>query len=193
MKWVVRILGGLVAILVLAVLVIFVMGHRPGAGTLHGSVEIARSPEQVWPYLIEAPKLKQWVSWLAEVRDETPGMVGVGSKSTWVMNDPMTKKQMAIPATITAYDAPNRFSCRIEMAKMFTGDATYKLTPIATGTRVEAISTWHYSDAFSQLMEPFITPEAEKKTRADLANLKKAVESAPEQVGQAGQPAQVAR
>ena len=177
MKWVLRILGGLVGLIVLAVVTVFLLGHRPGAGTLHATTQIARPPEVVWTYLVEAPKLKQWVSWLAEVHDDTPGQVGVGSRSTWVMDDPMTKQRMSIPATITAYDAPHSYSCKIQVEKMFTGDATYRLTPVANGTRVDAISSWRYADAFSRFMEPLITPEAEKKSQADLARLKQVVEA----------------
>src|SRR5215471_7674997 len=87
MKWIVRILGGIVALLVLAVFGLFLAGKRADAGRTHASLDVAASREQVWPWLTEPDKMKQWVDWLVEVRASDP-VARPGAKRTLVMRDP---------------------------------------------------------------------------------------------------------
>src|SRR6185295_11965917 len=61
MKWVLRIVGALVGLAVLAVLVLFALSKRPDAGKGEVSIEIAQPPAVVWAWITEPEKLKQWV------------------------------------------------------------------------------------------------------------------------------------
>ncbi len=65
-KWIGVVLA---ALIVIPLGVLLILGHRANAGRTHVSVEIAGSPEQVWVWLDEGARLKQWVSWLVEVRE----------------------------------------------------------------------------------------------------------------------------
>jgi len=60
-----------------AVVTLLILGQRKDAGHMHGSIEIAASPQQLFPWLVEGDKLKQWVSWLVEVRVPDPTVHGV--------------------------------------------------------------------------------------------------------------------
>lgn len=177
MKWLLWSSGGLVGLVVLAVLVLFLVGRRPHAGDTLSVIEIARPPEVVWTWITEPERVKQWVSWLAEVRQDTPGVDGVGARETWFMDDPNMKKRLEIPAVVTAYDPPRSVSIHIDAPKLFQGDATYTLTPTPTGTRLEQKGSWRYADAFSRLMEPLVTPQANAKGDKDFAKLKALIES----------------
>lgn len=177
MKWVVRILLGCVGLLVLCLGVLFVVSKRPHAGDMHSQIEIAAPPQVVFEWVTQPDKLTKWVSWLVEVRDDSPGVNGVGAHHTWIMNDPNMKKQMRMPAEITAYDPPRGITVRVGAKGMFLGDASYTLTPTANGTLLRSDSSWKYFDLFSQIMEPLITPEAIKKERMDFATLKRLVEA----------------
>jgi uncharacterized protein YndB with AHSA1/START domain len=177
MKVVLWLLGGLVGLVVLAVLVLFCMGLAPGAGDTRVAVEIARPPEEVWTWITEEAKVKKWVSWLVEIREDTHGIEGVGARETWIMDDPTMKQRLEIPSLVTSYDKPRRVGVRIAAPKMFTGDVTYTLTPTATGTRLEQYGRWHYDDAFARLMVPLITPQANAKGKADFGRLKALIEA----------------
>lgn len=169
--------GGLVALVVLAVGVLFVMGKRPDAGRMRTSIEIAQPPEVVWTWVTEPARVKQWVSWLVEIRNDTPGVEGVGSRETWIMDDPNMKQRMEIPAVVTATDKPRSVSAHVGVTGMFEGDATYTLVPTATGTRLESDSRWRYTEPFARLMEPLVTQQAIAKERADFAHLKALAEA----------------
>jgi uncharacterized protein YndB with AHSA1/START domain len=177
MKVVLRLLGGLVGLVVLAVVVLFCMGLPPGAGDTRTVVEIARPPEVVWAWITEPAHVKQWVSWLKEVREDTYGIEGVGARETWIMDDPNMKQRIEIPSVVTSYDKPRHVGVHIGAPKMFTGDVTYTLTPTAGGTRLEQYGRWHYDDAFARLMVPLITPQANAKGKADFARLKELAEA----------------
>jgi len=166
-----------VGLVLVAVLVLYGMGLRPNAGNTLVEVEIARPPEDVWAWITEPAKVKQWVNGLVEVREDTHGIEGVGARETWIMDDPNLKKRIEVPSLVTAYDKPRMVSVHIEAPGMFAGDLTYTLTPTATGTRLAQKGTWRYGDLFSRLMEPLITPQANAQGRVDFAKLKALAEA----------------
>ena len=186
MKWVWRILAILVALPLAGAVVLLAMGQRSGAGHSHASVEIHAAPERIWPWLEESGRLKQWVSWLVEVR-ETPGSTqGAGSRRVWVMRDQNNGGAlMEIPFTFTEYAPPARLTAHSGMAGLFEGEQVYRLTGLANGsTRVDSDGQYRYQMWMARLMEPLITPSAEKKMQADLARLKEAVEKSESPVSQ---------
>jgi hypothetical protein len=113
MKVVLWLIGGLVGLVAIAVAVLFIAGLRPGAGRTRSDIEIARPPEVVWTWITEPARVKQWVSWLVEVREDPQGTDGVGARDIWVMDDPNMKQRIEIPSVVTAYDKPRRF-CSLE-------------------------------------------------------------------------------
>ncbi len=178
MKWVLRISGIFVALLIIAVAVLFALGHRANAGQIHVSTEINASAEQLWPWLNDSDKVKQWVSWLAEVRQDRP-TTGVGTKQIWVMHDANNGgKPMEIEGTYTEYLPPTRLTVQVSSAGSFDGQQTYSVQNLGAGrTRLNIDGRYHYSQWFAELLEPLITPAAEKKLVEDVARLKSLVES----------------
>jgi uncharacterized protein YndB with AHSA1/START domain len=177
MKWVTRIVGGFLVVILLAVAVLVVMGHRSGAGRPHASTELSASPDQLWPWLTEGEKLKQWVSWLVEVRGWEQG-AGVGAKRVWVMKDENNGGMlMEIEGTCTEYAPPSRLTLQLKSGGDFDGQQSYRLTDLGNGrTLLEMDSNYHFSSSFARLMEPMITALAEKKMVGDVARLKSLVE-----------------
>lgn len=180
MKWVLRILAVLAGLIVAAVLVLAVLSHRSDAGEMHVTIDIRQSADTLWPWLDQGEKAKLWVSWLVEVRKSGPVHDAVGAKEVWVMKDPnMGDQLMSVEGTCTAYEKPSRLSVRLA-ADGFTGDQTYLLTPAGNGgTRLTVNAKFVYTEWWAQLMEPLITPSANKKMMEDLARLKAIVEIAP--------------
>ena len=176
MKILLYLVAGIVGLIVAAVLVLFLMGFRKGAGALATSIEIDRPPETVWPWLTEGDKQKQWVSWLVEVRDENPGVTGVGKKFTWVMDDPNMKQRVEIHGELIAEEPLRLSSVRLHSKLGFEGIATWKLTDLGGRTRFESEGSFRYDKWIYRLLEPMITPQAKKKQLADFATLKRLIE-----------------
>jgi uncharacterized protein YndB with AHSA1/START domain len=180
MIWVLRIGGGLVAVLLLAVLVLLAMGRRSGAGHVQATAEIHATPEQIWPWMNDAAKLKQWVSWLVEVRGDAAGSRAVGSQTVLVMRDENNGGHlMEIRSTVTEAEPPSKLAVTLSAEGGFTGHQQYRLTRLANGnTRVEIEAQWDFAIWMAKLFEPLITPSAQKKMVGDVARLKAGVEAA---------------
>ena len=114
MKWFLWIGGGIAAVLVLGLVVLVVLGHRANAVQLHASTEIRASREQVWAWLEDGDKLKQWISWLVEVRTDPTHGPGVGAKRVLVMRDENNGGQlMEVESTCSEYAPPARIGLKL--------------------------------------------------------------------------------
>jgi carbon monoxide dehydrogenase subunit G len=179
MKWLLLIGGGLVALIILALIILKLLGLRSDAGRVHHAVEINRAPAQVFRWINEPERLKQWISWLVEIRP-VPGApaAGVGAKEIFVMNDPNMKQKIEMESEVTAHEPDRKVSVKIQAAMGFTGTADYLLTPIGEGkTRLEYDSRFEYHHWMAALFEPLVTPQAKAKLEGDMATLKRLVEA----------------
>jgi uncharacterized protein (TIGR03067 family) len=172
MKWVLRVLMGIAAVLVLAGATLWGMGLRKDAGVMHASIEIARPPVVVWRWITDSDKLKAWVGWLVEIREVGP------HHDVWVMEDRNNgNARVEIDGTSTLEDAPRRLEAHTVTAGQFEGDESFLLTDLGGRTRLEMVSSFHFSHWFARLMEPVISYEAHAKMVDDLARLKTKVET----------------
>jgi uncharacterized protein YndB with AHSA1/START domain len=178
MKWVLRIAGGIAAVLGLILAVLGLMTLRADAGRIQASVTVRQSPQAVWPYLYEPDKLKAWVSWLQEVRS-TPGEPAVGTQSVWVMKDANNRDaKMEIASRVEAVEPARLLAVRLGADGAFQGSAAYRLVDAGQGqTRVELDSRYRFQNRFAQLMMPLIAASAKNKMNGDFARLKSAVEA----------------
>jgi uncharacterized protein YndB with AHSA1/START domain len=181
MKLIVRIAGALLGVLLVCVLGLWIASNRRDAGRMRGSIDIERSPDEVFAWMIEPDKLTQWVGWLSEVRsDSTSPREGIGHRETWVMDDPRMKQKVLVPGTITLWEPPNQMGVHVEAPHLFDGDVLYRLTDLGNGrTRVEQDARFHYVDRLAALMEPMVTPDAMRKMVDDMHRLKIKIEAQP--------------
>jgi len=171
---------GVAALIVLPVLTLVVLHYRPNAGKMHASVEIGAPPQQVWAWIDDGQRLKQWVSWMVEVQEAQPGRRGVGSSLTWVMKDENNGgASMKLNGRITEYTPPTRLAIAIsEPVYGINGVQAYTLTDLGSGrTRIDTDAHYDYGNWFASLMEPLVTPAAGKKMNDDLARLKGLIET----------------
>lgn len=184
MKWVIRIALVLAVLLIVPTVTLLIMGRRADAGTAQATIDIDASPDRVWPWLDEGDKLKQWISWMVDVKyPDAQKARGLGAKRVWVMRDENNGGAlMQIESTCTEYAPPVRMTVQIaDTEGMFRGEETYALADLGGGrTRMVVRSRAHYMEWFANLMEPVITPQAKKKMVMDAAHLKRLVEAKAE-------------
>jgi uncharacterized protein YndB with AHSA1/START domain len=178
MKWIKIISGTLAGIVVLAALGLWLAGFRAGANTIRESIEIAKAPDQVWPWLHEPEKLKAWVSWLLEIQPPDATSDAVGVRSTWIMEDRNNNNaRMPIHNEVTASERPRRKVIRTTSPEGFDGEITYSLTDLGNGrTRLDMENRYVFAHWFARLLEPVITPAARRKSVEDLQRLKSLAE-----------------
>lgn len=175
MKWLKWLFIVPVALVVLALGTLFALSRAPGAGKMHASVEIAATPRQLWPWMIEGDRLKQWISWLTEVRQTEPS--ALGSTQTWVMKDANNGgATMTIDGKYAEFQPPNRMTIAVSTPQ-FDGLQTYSLKDLGNGhTRFEIDGEYRFSQWLPKLMTPLIMPSAGNKLERDLAKLKSLAE-----------------
>jgi uncharacterized protein YndB with AHSA1/START domain len=181
MKSFLRIVGLLAVLVVVGFLGLWMASNRRDAGRMRASIEIARPPDEIWPWVTEPDKLEQWVGWLDEVvPDSTSPPEGIGHRETWVMNDPRMKQKLYVPGTITLWEPPKQMGVHIEVPEKFVGDILYTLEDLGNGrTRVEQDGRVRYMNRVAALMEPMVTPDAMRKLFDDMKRLREKVESVP--------------
>lgn len=180
LKWIGIVLA---ALIVIPMVTLLILGHRANAGRIHASAEMAGTPEQVWAWIDDSARLKQWVSWLVEVREPQPPQHSVGSPRTWVLKDENNGGMLiTLEGKLKEYAPPTRLTITLASpVYRFDGDQSYQLTDLGNGrTRVDVDAKYHYAEWLANLMEPIVTPAAEKKMVGDLARLKSLVESKAE-------------
>src|ERR1700693_1076399 len=74
------------------------------------SVEIARSPEDVFAYMDQLERHGEWQTQIVSVTRETEGPTAVGTRATDVRKTPMGKQ--SVTYEITEYDPPRKVSFR---------------------------------------------------------------------------------
>jgi uncharacterized protein YndB with AHSA1/START domain len=181
MKWVKKIAKALALLVVIIVLGLYVFGFRPGAGQNSATVEIHRPAAQVWRYLNDDDLVMKWVSGLKEIRHKTPGVTG--ARNRFEMTEEMNGRRTDMVMEITAFDPPKHIAFEISSLEGaspgFTETGEYVLTEANGTTQLTLSGSSKYFPFWVQLMEPIITPSAQKKLEGDLARLKSLVEAEP--------------
>ncbi len=172
-----KLLGAVFFLLLVAAAVLFVTSRRADAGLFRATIFIARPPAEVFPWLVDDARLKQWVGWLVEVRASNAGPPAAGHKATMVMDDPNLNKRVFIESELTAVDPPRALAVKMALPEAFTGTASYALTPKDGGTVLEYEARFVYTTTLYAVLEPLVTPQAKKKLQDDLRNLKARVEA----------------
>ena len=185
MKWVRRILGGILALVALCVAGLWLAGLRPGQGYCAATVEINRRPAQVWRYLTTDELTKKWVSGLEVIRHDSPGVHGSGEKLHMVESYEGERVEMEM--TMGRVEAPRVMEFTLvalgDPSNGFTEKGGYALEERDGKTRVTLAATSEYHGFLLRLMEPLITRSAKEKLRGDLARLKALVEAEHDQAG----------
>jgi uncharacterized protein YndB with AHSA1/START domain len=174
MPWVRRILFLFFCVVVLGALTLFLMGYRANAGRNHLEIEINRPAADVFPWLTESDKLKQWVTGLTDVTQLTPGPMQVGTKARDTIVE--GNQKMSADVLITEFEANKILGVHLE-TDAFANDVRYELSEHEGRTRLQATGHATYKIWLARLMEPLLTPAIQQSLQDDLEKLKKLVEA----------------
>jgi uncharacterized protein YndB with AHSA1/START domain len=138
------------------------------------TIEIARPPATVFPYLTEPERLKRWVGGLTTFEAVDGEIAHVGAESHQVMA--IRGREWKLDGELTALE-PDRLVEAQMAGKGFTIRTCYVLEPVESGTRLTAAVESEFSLLVTRLFGGIVTRETQRKLRADLARLEALVES----------------
>src|SRR5262245_10099321 len=179
MKWVKISLGSILGLILLACGGLAIAGMGRDSNRIYTSVVIHAKPEAVWPWLAKPDKVKQWVSWLVEIRQDTQGEPAPGQRSVWVREDRNNGNQrMPMIGTVESVEPHRRLAVSIKAEEAFQGTAVYILTDLGDGsTKLESDSRYTFDDGFARFMTPVVCWQAKKKMIGDLEHMRQLVEA----------------
>jgi uncharacterized protein YndB with AHSA1/START domain len=183
MKWVIRILAGLIGLILLAIAALWLIGMRPGHDHIVAEVQIDRPASQVFRWLSDDDLVKKWIGGLVELKGiSTPAEGGqVGKK--FRVGEVNRDQRVDMDMTVTRYEKNRALSMFIASVgdpnNGFTETGDYTLTEENGKTLLRFEVKTKYSGFLPRLFEPFITPEATKKLKEDLLRMKQLVEAEP--------------
>jgi uncharacterized protein YndB with AHSA1/START domain len=133
------------------------------------TVEIARSPAEVFPWLLEEDKVPRWTGHLERYERLDDGAIGPGSRIRQVLE--VSGRTIDVELEVTAYEPPSgaqtRFSTNgIEVV------SSYALEAAGAGTRLTQSIEAKPSGLSARMLVPLVQPRLEQKLTEDLERLR---------------------
>jgi uncharacterized protein YndB with AHSA1/START domain len=132
------------------------------------TVEIARPPEDVFPWLLEEDKVPRWTSHL-ETYKALDGSLGTGSRVRQVLE--VSGRRIDVELEITAYDPPRGAETVFSTNGIEVVNA-YALEPSGGGTRLTQSVDAKPSGLTARMLVPVVQPRLEEKLTQDLERLR---------------------
>jgi len=140
------------------------------------TVEINRRPEDVFAYLDDLSRHKEWDDQIVETQVETEGPTRVGTRATDTRKTPMGKQKVAYE--ISEYDPPRRSAFR-GLSGPIRPVGAVTVEPVDDGARSRVtIEIELVGHGIGKLLAPLANRDARKHIPENQAKLKERLESA---------------
>lgn len=138
------------------------------------SVEIARSPEDVFAYVTDPSRFTEWQNAVVSARLQGDGPIGQGSKIA--MTRRFGKREQAMTSELTEYSPPRSYAFRvIDGPVRAVGNGRFE--PIGEGTRFTFELDFEGHGIGKLLVPLVVRRQAERELPETHANLKRKLES----------------
>jgi uncharacterized protein YndB with AHSA1/START domain len=183
MKWLVRILGGLIGLMILCLAGFWLAGIRPGHGHVVEEIVIDRPAPEVFRWLAEDDRVKKWIEGLEEVKEVSkPAGGGEVGKKYWLV-EYYNGQRVEMEMVVTKFEKDHALSVLISSMgdpnNGFSETGDYTLTEQEGKTRLRFEVQTKYNGFVLRMLEPLITPRAREKLEEDLRRLKELAEAEP--------------
>jgi uncharacterized membrane protein len=139
------------------------------------SVEIGRSPQEVFAYLDDWERHSEWQEQLVSVKVETEGPIGVGSRIVETRRVPGGPRQFT--SEITEHEPPRRLAFRVTEGPV-RPHGTVVVEPVGEGARARVTLELDFQGhGFGKLIAPLARRDARKRVPRAQAKLKERLES----------------
>ena len=137
------------------------------------AIDIAASPRDVFPWLIEPDRLARWIGGFAGSEAITDGPTRVGSRSRDVLEE--RGRRFVIETEVTEFVADRRLGVHIR-SDGHESDDRYDLEPVESGIRLTYASEMRLKGPM-RLLSWAIAPQLRARAERDLASLRQLVEA----------------
>lgn len=132
--------------------------------------------EEVFSFVDDDAKVKQWIAGLIETERTTPGKPGVGSKFRQKVK--VGKRVMELGGELLAYEPNRRVVVGLD-SDVCEMKVSYDFEEVGGRTRLRYICDSSYRGLFYRLLSPLIKYVTQQKLRKDFARLEQLLASRP--------------
>jgi uncharacterized protein YndB with AHSA1/START domain len=133
------------------------------------TVELARPPAEVFPWLLEQDKVPQWTGHLRTYEQLGDGALAIGSRVRQVLE--VSGRTFDVQLEITRYDPPHGAETRFSTNGIdLVND--YRLEPNGAGTRLTQSIEAKPTSLTARMIVPVVQPRLEQKLTEDLERLR---------------------
>ena len=133
------------------------------------TVEVARSPEEAFPWLLETDKLPRWMTGLRAYEPLQPGPLRVGSRIRQHLL--VSGRELRFELELVRLDAPHAAVMRFE-GSGFKAANEYAVAATGAGARVTWVISGDATSFKSRLIVPMVQAKLQEKLDGDLARLR---------------------
>ena len=137
------------------------------------TVTIAKLPDAVFPWLVEADKVPQWMTGLERYEPVEPGPLRVGSRIRQELV--VSGQRLAFELEVTELAPPQKAVLRFE-GSGFKAANEYELAGADGGARVTWVVGGDTTSFKAKLIAPMVQAKLQEKLDADLARLRALLE-----------------
>lgn len=183
MRWVLRVLLGVVLLVLLLAAGLWLVGQRPGAGMIELEIGIDRPARDVFQWLTDARALTRWIGGLEKIElvYAPPDGGEIGKK--FRMTETYQDQRVQMEVVNTGFEKDRAITIEVSSTgdpkNGFRETAKYALAETDGRTVLRMNVQTEYVGLVPRLFEPFITPAAGRKLNEDLHRLKALVEAGP--------------
>jgi uncharacterized protein YndB with AHSA1/START domain len=133
------------------------------------TVEIARPPAEVFPWLLEADKVPRWTGHLERYERLDDGALGRGSRVRQVLD--VSGRRIDVQLEVTRFEPPHGAETRFSTNGIDLVNH-YALEPTAAGTRLTQSIDAKPTSLTARMIVPVVQPRLEQKLTEDLERLR---------------------
>jgi carbon monoxide dehydrogenase subunit G len=133
------------------------------------TVTIAKPPEEVFPWLIDADKVPQWMSGLEQYEPLEPGPLHIGSRIHQRLS--VSGQNLGFELEVTELAPPRSAVLRFE-GSGFKAANQYTVTESAGGAHVVWVVSGDTTSFKAKLVAPMVQAKLQEKHDGDLARLR---------------------
>ena len=137
------------------------------------TVTIARPPAEVFPWLVDADKVAQWMSGLERYEPLDPGPLRVGSRIAQRLS--VSGYELGFELTVKELEPPDRAVLTFSGSGFDAANA-YTVTPAAGGAHVSWVVSGDTTSFKAKLVAPMVQAKLQEKHDGDLARLRTLLE-----------------
>jgi uncharacterized protein YndB with AHSA1/START domain len=140
------------------------------------TVEIRRTPEDVYAYVTDPTRFKEWQDTVVSAHAEDADAIHVGSRV--VMTRKMGRREQTMTSEVTEHDPPRSYAFRIIDGPV-RGSGKGRFEPLDDGTRTRFTFELDFKGhGIGKVLVPLLVrPQASKELPKSHANLKQRLEA----------------